>query len=399
MVHKNLDAIVLRYVGFGLLFLFFVAAIFLIRGILPVFLGAGLVAFALEPVLQRLEKRGRSRLRAVGFVFVILVLIGLILLSLLAAAFQQGQTLAANIGTYNDQVTHLIEIQRQRLENSKLPVAVKQSITEAIQSNLDGARARVPGMAADFAARALAGAGSFFFNLFLLNLITLGLMLEAHRIKARLLMLVPPLYRRDVIELSTSINELLGRYVRGQAIVCLSFGALCTVAFEVLSRVYGLQYPLILGAMAAVVYVLPYFGLAVIMVTAVATAYLTAAQPLPCAIATFACIVAINLATDYGISPRVLGKGVGLHPLLVIFALVCGFEVGGPLGTLVAVPLFASLGVIAIYLFPQLAAPIPNEEIFHDEPNPPVTKDEMLSDVARAEDAAPDSPIRSATTS
>ena len=384
-MHKNYDAIVLRYVGFGLLFLVFLASIFLIRSVLPVFLGAALLAFALEPVLQRLEKRGRSRPRAVGFVFVILVLIGLILLSLLATAFQQGQTLVANIGTYNAQILHLIDVNRDRLEASKLPAPVKQSITEAIQNNLDAARERVPGLATDFAARALAGVGSFCFNIFLLTLITLGLMLEAHRIKARLLMLVPPLYRRDVIELSSSINELLGRYVRGQAIVCLSFGALCTVAFEVLNRVYGMQYPLILGAMAAIIYVLPYFGLAVIMVTAVATAYLTAAQPVPCAVAVFACIVVFNLITDYVTSPRVLGKGVGLHPLLVIFALVCGFEVGGPLGTLVAVPAMASLRVIAIYLFPQLAAPIPNEDIFHDEALPPVTTDEMLQDVARAE--------------
>ncbi len=392
MVHKNLDSIVLRYVGFGLIFLLFVASLFLIRSVLPVFLGAGLLAFALEPVLQRLEKRGRSRPRAVGFVFVILILLGLILLSLLATAFQQGQSFVANIGTYNHQVTHLIDVNRQRLQDSKLPAAVKSSITEAVQNNLESARQRVPGLATDFAARALAGTGSFFFNIFLLTLITLGLMLEAHRIKARLLMLVPPLYRRDVIDLSSSINELLGRYVRGQAIVCLSFGALCTVAFEVLSRVYGLQYPLILGAMAAVVYVLPYFGLAVIMVTAVTTAYLTASQPVPCALAVFGCIVVFNLITDYVTSPRVLGKGVGLHPLLVIFALVCGFEVGGPLGTLVAVPLFASLRVIAIYLFPQLAAPIPNEEIFHNEPNPPITTDEMLSDVAHAEESV-DGPL------
>ena len=380
---KTPDALVARYFGFGLLFVGAVVSLYLVRSALPVFIVAGLLAFALEPLLQRLDKSGRSRLKAVGFVFTIVVLLGLILLALLASAFQQGQSLVANIGTYNSQILQLIDTNRARLQESKLPPAVKTSIDEAIKNNLQSFNARVPGLAADFAARTLAGTGSFLANLFLLNLLTLGFMIEANRIKARLLMLVPPLYRRDVTDLASSINELLGRYVRGQLIVCLTFGALCTVAFEIISRVFGMQYPLVLGAIAAIVYVLPYFGLAFVFVVAVATAYLTSAQPVPAAIAVMICVVIINLMTDYGVAPRVLGRGVGLHPLLVIFALVCGFHVAGPLGTVVAVPLLASLRVIAIYIFPQLAAPIPTAAIESDEP--PLEPQATLAQVAAAE--------------
>ena len=386
-MYKTTDALVARYVGFGLLFLSAAFLIYLVRGALPVFIVAGLFAFALEPVLQRLEKSGRSRLKAVGFVFVVILLLGAILLALLAAAFQQGQSLVANIETYNAQVLRLIDSNRERLQDSKLPPAVKDSFNEAIDNNLKSFNARVPGIATEFAARMLASTGSFLANLFLLNLLTLGFMVEANRIKARLLMLVPPLYRRDVTDLATSINELLGRYVRGQLIVCAFFGACCTVAFEIISRVFGMQYPLVLGAVAAVIYVLPYFGLAVVFVASVATAYLTADQPLPAAVAVMVCVIIINLTTDYAVAPRVLGRGVGLHPLLVIFALVCGFHVGGPLGTVVAVPLLASLRVIAIYLFPQLAAPIPSDEsIFPDLPTPPEHQT-TLAEIAAAENA------------
>ena len=386
-MYKTTDALVVRYLGFGLIFLIAALLLYLVRGALPVFIVAGLFAFALEPVLQRLEKTGRSRLRAVGFVFTILVLMGLILLALLAAAFQQGQSLASNVETYNKQVLKIIDSNRQRLDDSKLPDPVKQSINEAFDNNLQSFNARVPGIATDFAALALAGTGSFLANLFLLNLLTLGFMLEANRIKARLLMLVPPPYRRDVTDLASSINELLGRYVRGQLIVCLTFGALCTVAFEIISRVFGMQYPLVLGAVAAIVYVLPYFGLAVVFVSAIATAYLTADQPLSAAAAVMVSVIIINLATDYGVAPRVLGRGVGLHPLLVIFALVCGFHVAGPLGTVAAVPLFASLRVIAIYLFPQLIAPIPSDEaVFPNVENPP-EPEATLGKVAAAENS------------
>lgn len=386
-MYKTSDTLVARYFGFGLLFVSAVLMVYLVREALPVFIVAGLLAFALEPVLQRLEKSGRSRLKAVGFVFVIILLLGMILLALLASAFQQGQSLVANIETYNSQVLKLIDRNRERLANSKLPQPVKDSVNEAIDNNLQSLNARVPGLAADFAARTLAGTGSFLANLFLLNLLTLGFMIEANRIKARLLMLVPPLYRRDITDLATSINELLGRYVRGQLIVCAFFGACCTVAFEIISHVFGMQYPLVLGAVAAVVYVLPYFGLAVVFVISIATAYLTSSQPMPAAVAVMVCVIIINLTTDYGVAPRVLGRGVGLHPLLVIFALVCGFHVAGPLGTVVAVPLLASLRVIAIYLFPQLAAPIPTEEAIFPDSATPSEPQAIIGQVAAAENS------------
>jgi predicted PurR-regulated permease PerM len=57
---------------------------------------------------------------------------------------------------------------------------------------------------------------------------------------------------------------------------------------------------------------------------------------------------------DYGIAPRVLGEGLGLHPLLVLFALLAGAQVGGIMGMILGVPVFASLRMIALRLFPRL---------------------------------------------
>jgi predicted PurR-regulated permease PerM len=58
-------------------------------------------------------------------------------------------------------------------------------------------------------------------------------MMEMNLLRGRLLMLVPPLYRRDVTEIGQEINEVLGRYVRGQLIVCSTFGfcAPCSSSF------------------------------------------------------------------------------------------------------------------------------------------------------------------------
>jgi predicted PurR-regulated permease PerM len=108
-------------------------------------------------------------------------------------------------------------------------------------------------------------------------------MLEMNSIRGRILMCVPPIHRRDVTEIASSINELLGRYVRGQMIVCSLFGVLCTVSFSVLSMVYGMQYPLVLGLLAGLIYIVPYIGMATIALSAGLTAYLTSSSPVLCA--------------------------------------------------------------------------------------------------------------------
>jgi predicted PurR-regulated permease PerM len=116
-MNKTLDAVVVRYVGFGLLFLGVIVLLYLVRGALPVFIVGGVLAFALEPVLQKLEKRGHSRRSAVGFVFGVYLLLSLVLVFLLAAAFQQAQALISNRETYSRQVTTLVESNRKNCAN------------------------------------------------------------------------------------------------------------------------------------------------------------------------------------------------------------------------------------------------------------------------------------------
>lgn len=389
-MNKSNDAMVIRYVGFGLLFLGVAVALFLVRGALPVFIVGGVMAYALEPVLQRLERRGHTRRGAVGFVFAIYLLLFLVLLSLLASTVQQAQTLFANFGTYNRQAITLVESNREKVKHSKLPFAIRQSIDEGITKTLARVQREAPGYATNAATWAVGSIGSLLINIFLFNLVTLGLMLEAHAIRARLLMLVPPLYRRDITDLSHSINELLGRYVRGQMVVCSTYGVLCTIAFEILSRIYGMQYPLVLGVMAATLYILPYFGPAIIFTSAGLAAYFTSSEPVTCTVSAVGCCILLNLIVDYGVAPRVLGRGVGLHPLMVIFALLCGYQLYGPLGTVVAVPIFASLRVIAIYLFPQLAAPIPEESpafVASKEPSGTATVNKQVAAVEASAEA------------
>jgi len=363
MNRSQLDSMVLRYAGFAMLFMGTAYALYRVRGAMPVFIIGGIIAYALEPVLQRLERRGYSRSGAVGFVFLIYFLLFLIMIALLVAAMQQATSLPTQVTAWLPKIGDWITHQEAHINSLKLPPTLKKGITDGIAHVQASVTTGAPNYVESLAQWALGSVGTILILVVLLPIVTLWFMMEAEPIRARILMLIPPMYRRDFTEIAASINELLGRYVRGQLIVCSTYGVLCTIAFEILGRVYGMNYPLVLGVMAAVIYIIPYVGMAVIGLSVGLTAYFTSHSPVPCTVTALVCCLVFNLTVDYGISPRVLGKGVGLHPLMVIFALLCGAQIGGPLGMIFAVPFFASLRVIAIYLFPQLTAPIPHETL------------------------------------
>jgi predicted PurR-regulated permease PerM len=180
------------------------------------------------------------------------------------------------------------------------------------------------------------------------------MMLEMKTIQRNCLLMVPSEYRPEVRAIVIDINEILGRYVRGQIIVCSIFGILCTVGFSILGLIYHMQYGLALAMAGAFLYIIPYFGIFVVAVTAALLAYFTSSAPVLCAILAVACVIFFNLTLDYGVAPRVLGEGLGLHPLMVLFALLAGAQAGGIFGMILGVPVFASIRMIALRLFTRL---------------------------------------------
>jgi predicted PurR-regulated permease PerM len=374
-MNRTLDAVILRYLGYALFFAFSAYLLYLVRGALPVFFAAALIAYAFDPVLQVLERRGYSRAGAVGFVFLVFLLLFLLLIALLISGFQQAQQLQGNLKPYLDSLTHWQERATGLVDRTPMPETFKEGARTAINQGGGNLSKGVSGFLLASMTAIFGSLGSIMIYTIVLPIVTFWLMLETKAIRRRALMIVPEAQRDDVSEISASINELLGRYVRGQMIVCGLFGLLCTIAFTVLGMAYGMQYGIVLGLVAGFIYIVPYIGMATIAASAGMTAYLTSTQPVTCAILAVACCVVFNLVIDYGISPRVLGKGVGLHPVLVIFALLSGAQVGGILGMILAVPIVASLRVVMIYLFPQLTAPLPqvpdkSEEKAKEDPAP-----------------------------
>lgn len=361
--NRPMDAILGRYAGYTLLFLFTAYLLWMVRGAFPIFIVAAVIAYAFDPVITALERRGYSRRGAVGILLLCFLVLGVWMAILLSTALSQAQALSQGLGTYENTVEQWAADTQKKLENSKLPQSVKDALGKAVDDFKTKAPSLVTGNLRGAVDWILGSLGLVLAVLVLLPIITLWFMLEMNPLKVRVLTLFPAQYRRDVREIAGSINLLLGRYVRGQMIICSLFGLLCMIAFQILGVVFGMKYGLVLGLAGAFLYILPYVGMATIATSAGLTAWVSTQGNITCTILAVGCCFAFNLTLDYIVAPRVLGKGVGLHPLMVIFALLCGAQVGGIFGMILAIPIFASMRVVAIYIFPQLT-----ETVTQDEP-------------------------------
>ncbi len=145
-------------------------------------------------------------------------------------------------------------------------------------------------------------------------------------------------HRRRSLEIMRDLHHLLGEYMR--ALVLLSI-----ITFAVWSIVFliaGLPYPFMLATAGGVLEALPLVGPFVAGVIVVTVAVFTGYGH---ALLLIGFIVAWRLVQDYVTNPLVMGRGIELHPALVIFGVIAGGEIAGPVGMFLSIPVLAGLRV------------------------------------------------------
>jgi predicted PurR-regulated permease PerM len=132
------------------------------------------------------------------------------------------------------------------------------------------------------------------------------------------------------------LNDTLAAYVRAQITACLLVGVVCTVGFFVI----GVPYAVVLGIAAGLLEFVPLAGpLTVGILAASFAAFHSLGQVL--SVVVF--LVVLRAVQDYVVYPKIVGRGVHLHPLAVILAILCGAELGGLIGIFLAIPAAAVL--------------------------------------------------------
>jgi predicted PurR-regulated permease PerM len=160
------------------------------------------------------------------------------------------------------------------------------------------------------------------------------LVIDAREIGHTLVALLPVEYRATATRLAPAVLNRIGGYVRGQLVSSFFVGVLIAVALSIV----GVKYALLIGALAAVLNIVPFVGATIATVLAVLSALndgvVRAAITVPV-------MVACQTVEGKLLAPYFVGRATGLHALAVLVALLAGFRLGGLVGGLVAVPFVA----------------------------------------------------------
>ena len=160
--------------------------------------------------------------------------------------------------------------------------------------------------------------------------------------------------KEEVVFVLRAINDCLIVFFRGQVLVALCVGTLLAVGYLIL----GLNYAVLLGVVAGVLGIVPYLGTVVSLVLALTVAAIQFGDwTHPLCVLGIAALV--KLLEDLVISPKIIGKRSGLHPLAVILAVMIGANLlGGFVGAVLAIPLTAVLRTLMFrYVWKKRHAP------------------------------------------
>lgn len=334
----------LRYWGIAAA-VFFLAIWFLGDVLLPFIVG-GAIAYFLDPVADRLERAGLNRAAATA----VISLVALLLFVLLVLAV---------IPTLVDQLTALINAApdiARKLQNfllERFPDLADS--TSTIRQTLTRIGQAIQERGADLAEGVLTSAlGVISIVLFIVvvPVVAFYLLLDWDDMVARVDSMLPLDHAPTIRRLAREIDAVLAGFVRGQVSVCLVLGTYYAVAL----MLAGLQFGLIVGAIAGTITFIPYVGALVGGALAIGLALFQFWGDW-FQIGIVAAIFAVGQFMEGNIlTPRLVGKSVGLHPVWLLFALSAFGTVFGFVGMLIAVPVAASIGVLTRFAMERYRA-------------------------------------------
>jgi predicted PurR-regulated permease PerM len=300
------------------------------RTVLFVFIIALLFAYLLSPLVDFLNRAlPTSRTRTPALIFAYLLLIG----ALGFAAVGLGSRIADEA---NSLINRLPDLVNQAAEAP--PAPAPQS---AMDSLMDNVRSQIRLHAGDVVAylpraglRVLAFAGNLIWVI-IVPILGFFFLKDGHVMWQKLVELIAEGPHRALVEdIAQDVNVLLAQYMR--ALTILSLFTLTFFSFYL--SVTRVPYALLLAAMAGILEFIPMIG-PLTAAAAIVVVSLFSGYPHLLWILIFMGVY--RLFQDYVLSPRLMSEGMELHPLLVMFGVFAGGEIGGVAGTFLSVPVLA----------------------------------------------------------
>ncbi|MFT4743655.1 MAG: putative PurR-regulated permease PerM [Yoonia sp.] len=306
--------------------------------ILPFILG-GAIAYCLDPIADRLERLGLSRVAAVA-VITLVATMAFILLFLLVIPTLVQQT-AQLIETAPDLFNRL-----QNALTTRFPELMDESST--IRQQLIAIGENIQSKGGDLFNGVLSSALGLINMLVLLvvvPVVAFYLLLDWDNMTAKIDEMLPRDHLPVMRRLASQVDSTLASFIRGQGTVCLILGTYYAISL----MLAGLNFGLVVGVIAGLISFIPYIGALVGGALAIGLALFQFWGDWV-SIGIIAGIFMVGQFLEGNVlTPKLVGNSIGLHPVWLLFALSVFGSLFGFVGMLVAVPVAAMIGVFARY--------------------------------------------------
>jgi predicted PurR-regulated permease PerM len=324
----------------ALVFVWIISIRSLVFSLLTPFLIAAAIAYAVNPLINFLTKHGLSRLLATLalFVFIIAVLVTL--------SFTLIPRLASEVRDLGAQLPQMTTEWYERLGDwYRSIVSTANFMPETLDDlveylDLQSIRGWLIDSAGTFVQRITTWVSSLVM-LIVIPVLTFYFLKDGDQICANIRKMIPPDSRPRIYPLARDIDGVLGGFIRGQLMIAAFVG----VSSIILLLLLGVNYAILIGVIAGIANIVPYLG--PIIGGSIAVLFALLISPFR-ALLVIVAFIGIQQIEGNILEPIIFGKQVGLHPVLVVLALLAGGSLGGILGLLVAVPAAAVIRVMLL---------------------------------------------------
>jgi len=308
-----------------------------------------LLSYLLNPLVNIIEKKGISR--GIGVVLIYVILIGIVILlsfSLIPKLSNEIQSLVKILPDQFNKIYSFFNRFYVKYSNQleSLPSSF-DGIRDALTEGLDVIQLYLINTLKGFTSSILKSFSKVV-SFVICPILAFYFLKDKEYFKKKIYLLLPKTYRNDILKISREIDSSLNKFIRGQLIVAAIVGGFTTIGLLIV----GIDFAIIIGIIAGVADIIPYFGPIIGILPALIFALLESPVKAIWVIVVF---VVIQQLEGNIISPKIVGESVGLHPVVVMISLLIGGGYFGVLGMLLAVPVTSILKITSGFIIEKLS--------------------------------------------
>jgi len=328
------------------------------RTIIGPLLLAFILAFLFQPIAARLTTSLRLPWRtSVNLIYVVtlVLLVGLVTIAGLAL-IQQAQSLVTFISNFIDNLPQLVnQIATQTYTIGPFPLDFSQLDLEAAVQQLLSMVQPLVGQAGNIVASLAASAATFTGWALFVLLVSYFLLSEAGEVRNNLLKFDIPGYNADSQRLVSELTRIWDAFLRGQLLISL----MIVISYYILLTILGTRLSMVIALMAGVASFIPYIGPLITWIVTAIIAYLQAEnylglEPAYYALLVVVCCLILNQIFDSYITPRMMGRTLGVHPAGVLIAAIIATDLIGLVGLVLAAPVLATVTLTGRYIIRKM---------------------------------------------